>query len=119
MKPLKIRLYPERSLYYLVLIWPDMKTMQARVEKLVGAKRNFGGCTVTYSTKERIIGEIHLCRPQLGIGLVTHEIGHAAFGWARRVDLKVDSQGEERMCRVLQKMVNRFVSRARKLGLYG
>lgn len=120
MKPIKMRLYPERSLYYLVLVWPDFKSMQARVDKYGGNnRRSFGGCTVTYKGKQRIIGEVNLYRGQLGVGLVAHELTHATWGWARRVNLEVAKRaGEERFCRVLQRMLNHYVARAWKLGLY-
>ena len=94
--PIAFRIYPDGQwLYAVVNIWPTKKSMQAHMKAGRGYTaictplerlRNIGG-------KWRKIGqfcEINFHQRQIGIGVVSHEMTHAAFSWAarRRISFK-------------------------------
>jgi hypothetical protein len=64
---------------------------------------------------------VNLWRGRLGMEVVAHEFGHAAFAWAwrkRLVDKLAGMPAEEEVCYTLGRMLRRFVARAYQLGLY-
>ena len=147
-KPVTFRVYPEnRSLYAVINIWPT-KTAMYRHRPL---GRDYQATTkgvMVYDVppaksgkptrKRGLFAEINFCRACLGIGVVSHEMTHAAFCWAERRGLpletvysaqnwkanrkrnstmKLDSV-EERFCYALGEMCRQFTQRCYDLGLY-
>lgn len=64
---------------------------------------------------------VNLCRPNLGVGTISHEFGHAMFRWAERRGLRPTGgmAGEEEALYGLTEMTRQFVNRAHDEGLYG
>lgn len=77
-----------------------------------------------------MFAEVNLCKPHLGIGLVSHELLHASLAYARRCRLdgtpifdRGDHGGpvepqEEWLCYAHGELVSQFVGRAYRSGLY-
>lgn len=133
-KPIRFRLYPDKgSLHYLVNIWPTKALMIRHLR--INGWRPGNGCAGMCSSYRRIrgerllprCGEINLYRRWLNAEVVSHEIGHAVLGWARRIgfDVTKESDGhrvsneEEIFCHALGRMVNQFALHARRKRLWG
>lgn len=145
-KPISFRVYPDgKFLYAEVNIWPTKKAMQDHMQ-------SGRGYTAICTTMERInrqgrkLGqfcEINFYRGALGVGVVSHEMGHAAFSWAARRGIPIrevyetnakehseiwqhqrhnkiapDGNPEERIVYVLGELCRRFTQKCYDLGLY-
>lgn len=76
----------------------------------------------------RTIGEIHFYRRQIGAYVVSHELLHAALGWARKIKLDFNPimlrdggfahPNEEALCEVHGRLMQQFVKKCVELGLY-
>jgi hypothetical protein len=144
----RFRLYPEgRWFYFAVNVWPDKPTMDDHFEHIGGvayrasqrdAVANCQGADRYLVRPGRPLrktgccGEINFHRGRITTEIASHEIGHAALGWARRVGLPgiklspKDWQGdeqrvtddEERFCYALGRMVQQFADRAFRYKLW-
>lgn len=142
LKPLAtFRLYPAgRYFYALVNIWPTKKAMYAHRPL---QRDHDAACTgissrTVYtdgtSRKNGFFAELNFYKGYIGIGAVSHELTHAAFNWAERVGLCLNTQtikesnnskgvlpeehAEERFCYAIGDMVKQFTVKCYKLGLY-
>lgn len=142
--PITFRLYPQAwnpsgsrgALYAIAYVWPTPAAMQAH--RRARGWRGYVDAHVweveRRSPSGRIrpcFAELHVCRPRLGVGLLTHELLHVTFAWARRrgIDLHAIAVGEgddrfvhrdeEALCYTHGELMRQFVTRATRLGLYG
>ena len=151
MKPLAtFRLYPDGNYFYAVInIWATKKEMQDHVKC---GRGYMAICTPL----ERILPlpsggfrklgqfcEINFFKGALGVGVISHEMGHAAFCWAGRKRISIPqildqntqsyqsmwertdtatrqspNNPEERVVYVLGELCRKFVLKGLKLGLY-
>lgn len=136
-KPLaRFRVYPEnRSLYFLVVIWPTIKAFRranpgnsnalalCRSYRIL---RVYGKGDRRRDWMKSILGCIHFPKPHLTIGIIAHEFTHALFSWMgeRKISPVIDSakerstnrfgfiprnDPEERCCRAMQEMMRQCV----------
>jgi len=124
----KFRIYPEnKSLYFLVWIFQRKKTMLEAV-RATGIERNQMGkslraCVVSFANSQekfknpRLCGCVFFWQRDLGVGVTTHEITHAALTWARRrkLDLLKD---EEKFCSVVENLNRQLVNRCYDWNIY-
>lgn len=132
--PVTFRLYPKpdsddrkSSLYVRTVVWPTRRAMidRAKREDWPGARDLWGFC-LAYEPKDgegAAVAEVHLCVPHLTPDVVTHEMLHATFAWARRVRVEWDRVGqvggesewfvrdEERICYAHGSLVQQFTAR--------
>jgi hypothetical protein len=92
-KPLaKFRVYPSKGrLYFLVFIWRSLRDFRAACPgngRALGLCRGYDLITVKPNGAnghlEPDMGEIHLVKRYLTMGIITHESTHAAFRWSER-----------------------------------
>jgi hypothetical protein len=142
------RIYPEqgRTLYVRVLVHDTLKAMRERSRELkrrgysadyvgrncygfcnewnhwqVQAEEDGGRCR-----RDPCIAEVNLARKHCTMGIVTHELLHATFAWARRVRfpfacLSHEAQameGEEWISYAHGDLCRDFMVRAEAAGLY-
>lgn len=130
----KFRVYPAgKGLYFHCFVWDTKDQMQRFVRaQNPGSKArraNFlaivCGFSITHYSKNRparmlpILGEIHFFRGSLRMGIITHESGHAAMQWCRRMKIdptqatmdNAESEGEERFCWALGNIGREIVLR--------
>lgn len=121
------RVYPEKkALYFTVKVWRTLKDLRAANP---GNSRALGLCMPwrrLHPSKDRVLpemGEVHFCKPHLGVGIVSHEFTHAAIGWAARKRISPEfkdvdvgrfqvipnDDDEEKFCRALGWMVAQCV----------
>jgi hypothetical protein len=122
----KFRVYPEyRSLYYTVFIWRnlhDLRTFNPGNSDTLGLCRTHLVVRFQKNQPDRTLpslGQVHLSKNHLRIGIISHEFTHAAIGWASRTRIVPDftpirdgefllhgaKSPEERFCYVLGNMV--------------
>ena len=119
-----------RGRYLTVRIFPTREEMREHIHAAPGWRErrsyaaNCEAITRTYSAvltkrggrlqRTRKLGEVLFHRGNLGSGIVTHEMGHAALHWSslRRWSMALTvghaSRGEERLCWVLGWLVTQF-----------
>ena len=139
------RLYPEpgRTLYVRINVHPTKKAMRAHVRGLdgegisrpSGTDRHAAGFStpwhVLYISPKRCrrdpcIAEVNLCRTELTMRIVTHELLHATMEWARRIRFPFSRLGdddqvneeEERIAYAHCRLCAEFMIRATAVGLY-
>jgi hypothetical protein len=136
--PVKIRLYPHKnsSLYALVYIWPDHKTLITRENKIrrqtgekLLASSVLGVCCGTKVIDFRsgkkgrtkgVFTEVHFSEEYLNIYILSHELVHAAFCWATRTGYKIgEDEQNEKFCHAQDNMLYQLYSRLSKLKLGG
>lgn len=136
----RFRVHPEgKYLYALVNIWPTKKAMYDHKP----LDRNHDACcsgpeinlhTGRLVRKNGQFCELNFCLDYLGVGVVSHEMTHAAFCWAERVKLPIheikdhplsktsgllaQDGPEERFCYALGEMVRQFTQKCYDLKLY-
>lgn len=141
--PITFRIYPEnKSLYATVNIWPSKAAMyrhrplQRTHEASCTGQMAFYPKRKGKQRKDGLFAELNFHRKSLGVGVVSHEITHAAFSWAerRRIPLAIEhtwydvnakrkgvlsqDSPEERFCYALGEMVRQFTERCYKIGVY-
>lgn len=136
------RLYPVKgsSLFVAVNIWrtlDELRTHERRGGGWTGNLDTWAFCS-TYARRKygpdgrgvmlRDFAEVNFTPDYMGVTIVTHELLHAALGWARRSRFNFDAlrrherydvTEEERLCHVHSKLVHDFAHRARAAGFYG
>lgn len=140
--PIKFRVRPEKSLYFVVQIWPTKKAMHDyhKIDRH-GHRRLGKHCVGCFCGTERyrfekgkpqykspFMGDIHLIEGRLHYDTVCHEILHAAFHWAHRakgmLDVVADPEAshvteeEERFCYGYTKMFEQLTRKLHKLGYW-
>lgn len=137
----RLRPDPGRTLYVRAQVWPSKVLMHAYL-RAVGLQPDdcLGRCTAVEvrhfnsdgtSRLAPMFAEVNLCIPHLGIGIVSHELLHATFAYARRCrldgrtvfDRSLDTGGdcspdEEWLCYAHGSLVSQFTRRAYEQGLY-
>ncbi len=143
-KPItSFRIYPERrGLHFLVYVWPTKSAMLAhfRREHLHADRRTVAQCSTYRRLKVDAAGRMRTS-PRMGeisfhLGRVTaevlsHEVAHAALGWARRIGIRLSdaegsgrtSQGlvsdaEERYCYGLGRMIEQVNHQFHRRGVW-
>jgi hypothetical protein len=146
-EPVTFRIYPDGKWFYAVVnIWPTKKAMQDYKQCGRGYTAICTGMEgIRNGRKTGQFCEINFHRGGIAIGVVSHEMGHAAFNWAgrRRISMsqvmdanvhafqqiwqnpnegkhkvQPNHNSEERVVWVLGEMVRRFCNKAYDLGLY-
>lgn len=97
-KPIRFRIYPEKTLFYDVRVWPDRKSMRRHLRSLgyskAGAESTEANCRSQMHLRWRPngklranprCGEINVNRERFNTEIAAHEITHAAIFWAERV----------------------------------
>jgi len=144
---LSFRIYPEgRFLYAEVNIWPTKKAMYEHKPLSRDHEASCTGSTLYRVAKKRrgkrqrirkagLFAELNFYRRYLGVGVVSHEVTHAAFSWADRVRLPLseisdDLPGsqtsgvlprdgaEERFCYALGEMMRQCTQKLYDKGIY-
>lgn len=100
-KPLKkFRVYIDR-VYYLVYVWPSLKTMRDHIAKSGLAHPTCQACTLLYENRHgKQIGEIHFAQRWFGgegssYYVISHEAVHAAFGFMRMAGINFCKLNDE------------------------
>jgi hypothetical protein len=138
----RFRVYPDlchkRGLYFLVIVWPDLASMRARLRELC-PQSDFSdtrACSVPITRgwfDERgrrqtrpICGELHFARGQFASETIAHEAVHAMFAWARRRGIVVEDEApgseihpnEERFAHLLGMLVGQIVMHGYRLKIF-
>lgn len=121
---ISFRVYPEnRSLYAQVNIWHSKNSSPL-------SRRHAASCwpcesyRVTPQNKARkqgLFAELTFYRERLGVGVISHEMTHAAVLWARRrglIDDVSENPAEERFASAVGEMCRQFTQRCYELGLF-
>lgn len=141
--PIRFKVYPEKKkrLFYWVYVWPDRDALVERSKTLYPDfghnHETYGFCSLVKVWKvgsdgrkrrDSRCGEINFFREHIGAGIVSHEMTHAALGWAQRVGVMLEqyedwsksvvSDAEERYASAVGELVRQFYVRAHELGLY-
>lgn len=125
----KCVVYPKgRWFYFNVYVWKRRKDMQQALQQ--GQIADVGHCeaicvsSITLDCTNRsprmtgCIGQIHFHSESFMVGIITHECGHAALAWARRVGVDLTepkqagdwaSNAEEAFCWVLGNLARQVV----------
>jgi hypothetical protein len=143
----KFRLYPSKGtrLYYECYIWNRRQEMR-RVHRIICGKFKhenrvmaFVECCVLRDKKTkrklRCIGECHFYLHDIGGGIVSHEMTHAAVGYMHRKGMVLDFRrkpfteadfgkksrvikgAEEDLCTVIGTLVRQFYIKCERLGV--
>lgn len=128
----RFRLHPNRGRCYLdVRVWNSASDLRkATGVKCCGLVRPFEVLNIKLNgktTRKSIVGEIHLCKGALGIGVVSHEMTHAGLAYLdhRGIKLTRDDKNsrwvhdsEEQLAYVVGNLVRLFTIKAYALGIY-
>lgn len=129
MKPVCFRLYPTPSVrgprsscYVRVKVWPTRQAF-AKYAKPWKAQRAMAFCADPDGRTPNLLAEVNLFHGALTLPLITHELAHATFHWARRAGLPFEKLAdgealqEEQFCYALDSLLRQFLKRTRERGL--
>lgn len=131
----RFRLHPNCGrCYFDVLVWNSAhdlrKATKAGKSKCFGMVRSFEVLDIQRNGKtsrKSIVGEIHLCKGALGIGVVSHEMTHAGLAYLKHRGIKLQCDNpnsrwvhgsEEQLAHVVGNLVRLFTLKAYAIGLY-
>ncbi len=96
----KFRVYIDK-VYYLVYLWPSLKTMREHRAAVGLPRSDCQACTLLYKRRRgKQIGEMHFVQKWFdGAGnasrITSHEAVHAAFGFLRMADVDFSNLNEQ------------------------
>jgi hypothetical protein len=140
------KIYPEsvHSFYYVVTVcanFPEMYDEAEKIRKKFGAmklKRDYNAIVIPYRVKpkgkkyfNKLLGEVIFNQQRLESEIVSHEMAHVVFDWAKVVKLDFQpkdnpnhekyhlvSDNEERYCYALGRLVAQVTDSFWSSGLY-
>jgi hypothetical protein len=138
LRPLhKFRVHPEhgRGLYFDVYLWRTLRELRHYAERVWRVdhpeRRHAWAWTFleeyrSTATGRRLpyVGEMHFAKGRCPVEMVTHEVSHAALGWAARKRLVVaesdtiGSHDEERLCYAQGRMNQLIVDELKRRGYW-
>ena len=84
--------------FFIVLIWRRHKDFI----RANGVKKSADACWQNCPNKNYpLLGEFHFVKGKIGVGMVAHEVTHAAASFARKMSMK---KNEEYLCETAQTM---------------